>query len=134
MGYLIEPGFLTTTVVIQEADFQGCGTTPVLLLQGKPGIVFQLFSVMAKVNFPGNYLSASPYTIIGNINGLEVAATHFDNFNGYEIPCIYSIGVNPSTDNAQKAGNNLDISTRSGADPTGTGDVTFKIVYRELSF
>ena len=37
MGYLIEPGLIYKTVVIQEADFQGCGTTPVLLLQGKPG-------------------------------------------------------------------------------------------------
>jgi hypothetical protein len=132
MGYLIKPELLTTTVVIQEADFQGCGTTPVLLLQGKPGIVFQLFSVMAQTN--GTYASASPYIIIGNIQNLEVAATHFDNFNDAQRPCIYSIGVNPSTDNTQKEGNNLDVSTRSGVDPIGTGDVTFKIVYRELSF
>jgi len=132
MGYLIEPGLIYKTVVIQEADFQGCGTTPVLLLQGKPGVVFQLFSVMAQTN--GTYTSASNYVIIGNINNFEVAATHFDNFFTADTPCIYSIGVNPSTDNTQKAGNNLDVSIRSGVDPTGTGDVTYKIVYREIIF
>lgn len=132
MGYLIEPGLLTKTITIAESDFKTCGTVPVLLLQGRPGIVFQLFSVMAQTN--GVYTSASPYTIIGSINNLEVAATHFDNFQTADTPCIYSIGVNPSTDNTQKAGNELFLTTRSGVDPTGTGDITYKIVYREISF
>lgn len=132
MGYLIEPGLLTKTVIIPESDFQTCGTIPVLLLQGRPGIVFQLFSIMAETN--GTYFTPSPFTIIGSITGFEVAATHVDNFQTANTPCIYSIGVNPSTDNLQKAGNNLNVSTRSGVDPTGTGDITYKIVYREISF
>jgi len=132
MGYLIEPGLIYKTVTIASADFETCGTAPFLLLQGKPGVVFQLFSVMAQTN--GAYTSASPYIIIGSIQNLEVAATHFDNFNTSDTPCIYSIGVNPSTDNAQKAGNDLMLSIRSGVDPTGGGDITYKIVYREISF
>ncbi len=132
MGYLIEPGLIYKTVTIASVDFETCGTVPVLLLQGKPGVVFQLFSVMAQTN--GGYNSTSNYTIIGSITTFEVAATHFDNFQTNYQPCIYSIGVNPSTDNLQKAGNDLMLSVRSGVDPTGAGDVTYKIVYRELSF
>ena len=132
MGYLIEPGFIVKTVTIAEADFLTCGTTPFLLLKGKPNMYFQLFSIMATSNGFG-YSSASNYTVIGSITTFEVAATHFDNFNGGGgQQCIYNIGVNPSTDNSQKANNDLLITIRSGVDPVGNGDVVFTIVYREL--
>jgi hypothetical protein len=130
MGYLIEPGFIVKTITIPEADFQACGTTPFLLLSGKPNMVFQFFSIMASTN--GGYVSFSPYTIISSITTFEVAATHFDNFIGLDQSCIYNIGVNLTTDNPQKAGNDLNISIRSGIDPAGTGDVTYYLVYREL--
>ena len=130
MGYLIQPGFIVKTITISEADFQACGTTPFLLLSGKPNMVFQFFSIMASTN--AGYSSTSPYTIISSITNTEVAATHFDNFVGTNQQCIYNIGVNLTTDNYQKAGNDLYISVRSGVDPTGTGDVTYYLVYREL--
>ena len=130
MGYLIQQGFIVKTVTIAEADFQACGTTPFLLLSGKPNMIFQFFSIMASTN--GGYVSASPYTIISSITTTEVAATHFDNFVGPNNQCIYNIGVNLSTDNYQKGGNDLNISVRSGIDPTGTGDVTYYLIYREL--
>ena len=130
MGYLIAPGFIVKTVTIAEADFQACGTTPFLLLSGKQNMVFQFFSIMAFTS--GGYTSLSPYTIFSSITTQEVAATHFDNFVGTNQICIYNIGVNLTTDNAQKVGNDLNISVRSGIDPTGTGDVTFYLVYREL--
>jgi hypothetical protein len=130
MGYLIESGFIVKTITIAEADFQTCGTIPFLLLSGKPNMVFQFFSIMAS-NGSG-YSSASPYTIISSITNFEVAATHYDNFNSSSQPCNYNIGVNLTTDNSQKAGNDLYISIRSGIDPTGTGDVTYYLVYREL--
>ena len=132
MGYLIQPGFIVKTVTIAEIDFQNCGTIPFLLLSGKPNMVFQFFSIMALAN--DGYTSASPYTIISSITTQEIAATHFDNFVAPVQPCIYNIGVNLTTDNSQKAGNDLYISVRSGVDPTGTGDVTYYLVYRELYF
>ena len=130
MGYLIQPGFIVKTVTIAEADFQACGTTQFLLLSGKPNMVFQFFSVMASTN--GGYISLFPYTIISSITNFEVAATHSDNFAGTNQQCTFNIGVNLSTDNSQKPGNNLNISIRTGIDPTGTGDVKFYLVYREL--
>ena len=130
MGYLIQPGFIVKTVTIAEADFQACGTTPFLLLSGKPNMVFQFFSVMASTN--GGYTSLFPYTIISSITTFELAATHFDNFNGANQQCTFNIGVNLTTDNSQKPGNNLNISVRSGINPTGTGDTTFYLIYREL--
>ena len=131
MGYLIEPTFIVKTVTIAESDFLTCGTIPFLLLKGKPNMVFQLFSIMAISNGVG-YNSASNYTVIGSITTFEVAATHFDNFNSGGNVCIYNLGVNPSTDNSQKANNDLLITIRSGVDPVGNGDVIFTIVYREL--
>ena len=133
MGYLIEPGFIVKTVKIAEADFLTCGTTPFLLLKGKPNMVFQLFSIMAYGN-GGGYNSASNYTVIDSVTTFEVAVTHFDNFNTDGQPCIYNIGVNPSTDNTQKPNSDLLISIRSGVNPVGNGDVFFTIVYRELYF
>jgi hypothetical protein len=130
MGYLIQPGFIVKTITIPEADFQTCGTIPFLLLSGKPNMVFQFFSIMASND--SVYVSVSPYTINSSITNLEVAATHFDNFNSSAQPCIYNIGVNLTTDNSQKAGNDLYISIRSGIDPLGAGDVTYYLVYREL--
>ena len=135
MGYLIEPGFIIKKILIPEADFQTCGTTPVLLLTGKPLMAFQFFSVMAYNKTSGaGYTSLSPYTIISSITGNEAAATHNSNLVTDGQPCIYNLGVNPNTDNAQRFGNDLLISIRSGVDPTGTGDVTYYLVYRELYF
>lgn len=130
MGYLIEHGFIVKTITIAEADFQTCGTTPFLLLSGKPNMVFQFFSIMASTSV--GYASASPYTIVSSITNGEIAATHFDNLNGTNQQCIYNIGVNLTTDNYQKAGNDLNISIRSFINPAGNGDVTYYLVYREL--
>ena len=130
MGFIIDKSFIIKTVTIPEADFQACGTTPFLLLSGKPNMVFQFFSIMAATN--GGYTSLSPYTIISSITTFEIAATHFDNLAGPNQQCTYNIGVNLTTDNSQKAGNDLNISVRSGVDPIGTGDITFYLIYREL--
>jgi hypothetical protein len=135
MGYLIEPGFIIKKILIPEADFQTCGTIPVLLLSGKPFMAFQLISVMAyNTGSAGGYSSLSPYTIFSSITGNEAAATHFDNFVADGQPCTYNLGVNVSTDNAQRFGNDLLISIRSGVDPTGTGDIEFSVIYKELYF
>lgn len=135
MGYLIEPGFIVKTVTIAEGDFQACGTTPFLLLSGKPNMAFQLFSVMAyNKTSGGGYASLSPYTIISSITGNEAAATHFDNLVADGQPCTYNLGVNVSTDNAQRFGNDLLISIRSGVDPAGTGDIIFSVIYKEIYF
>jgi hypothetical protein len=128
MGYLIDSGFIIKTVTILNADFENCGTAPALLLAGKPNMVFQLFSVMA---FTDNaYTSTSPYTILGLSN--EYAVTHFDNFTQDLQPCIYIIGSGVNIDNYQKTGFPLLVSTRSGVDPVGGGNVTFTIIYREI--
>ena len=135
MGYLIEQGFINKKILIPEADFQTCGTIPVLLLTGKPLMSFQLFSVMAyNITSGAGYTSLSPYTIISSITGNEAAVTHFDNLVTDGQPCIYNIGVNPNTDNAQRFGNDLLISIRSGVDPTGTGDIIYSVIYKELYF
>lgn len=132
MGYLINKEFIRKKVTIASLDFETCGTVPFLLLSGKPNMIFQLVSIMATST--GTYISLSPFTIISSITANEVATTHFDNFSTADTFCIYNIGVNPSTDNFQKAGNDLNISIRSGIDPTGSGDVTFYITYEEIYF
>jgi hypothetical protein len=132
MGYLIKPELLTKTVIIGEGDFISCGTNPVLLILGKPGIVFQLISIMAQTD--GNYTLGTTYTIISDITSGILAETSSLGFFSSKQPCIYVIGSSPTSLNTQFNGNNLQISTKNGDDPTGTGDVTFKIVYRELSF
>ena len=133
MGYLIETGFIYKKILIPEADFQTCGSIPVLLLSGKPLVAFQLFSVMAYNKTSGaGYTSLSPYTILSSITSNEVAVTHFDNLLSDGQPCIYNLGVNPNTDNAQRFGNDLLISIRSGVDPTGAGDIIFSVIYKEI--
>jgi hypothetical protein len=135
MGYLIETGFIYKKILIPEADFQTCGTIPFLLLKGKPNMAFQFFSIMAyNRGSAGGYSSLSPYTIFSSITGNEAAATHFDNLAGDGRPCTYNLGVNVSTDNAQRFGNDLLISIRSGVDPTGTGDIEFSVIYKEIYF
>ena len=132
MGYLINKELIRKKVTIASADFETCGTVPFLLLSGKPNMVFQFVSIMATTN--GSYTSLSNYIITSSITNFEIAATHFDNYQTGDQFCIYSIGVNPSTDNTQKAGNDLNISIRSGVNPIGGGDVTFYIIYEELYF
>jgi hypothetical protein len=135
MGFLIKKELIYKTVTIAEADFQTCGTIPVLLLSGKPLMAFQLISVMAyNTGIAGGYSSLSAYTIFSSITGNEAAATHFDNFVADGQPCTYNLGVNVSTDNFQRFGNDLLISIRSGVDPTGTGNIVFKIIYKEIYF
>lgn len=132
MGYLIEPTFITKTVVVPEADFLTCGTSPYTIIQGAPTEIFQLINVVATAN--GGYISFSPYVIKSTTTGNELAATHFDNLQSIGLFATYSIGVNPSTDNAQKPGAKLDITIRSGVNPIANpgGDVTFYLIYRSL--